>query len=151
MEPQNHKTIFCLCVDNLGVNYFNKYDTDHLLESLKNHYAISTDWEGHNYLGLTTYCIYNEEYMDTPMPEYVEKVLDWLQHTNPKIPQYSPHHWTVPGHGKILLMAPNPDGRNIIDKEINNRIQSVDGTILYYARSVDQTMLRAINEILWVQ
>ena len=42
------KTNFCLCVDDFGVKYFSKYDANHLLNSLKNYYAISTDWEGHN-------------------------------------------------------------------------------------------------------
>ena len=39
-----------LCVGNCGVKYFNKNDADHLLESLKKYYAISTDWEGCNYM-----------------------------------------------------------------------------------------------------
>ena len=34
-----------------------------------------------------------------------------------------------------------------IDKKITNRIQSIVGTLLYYARSVDPTMFPAINEI----
>ena len=55
------KTKLCLCVDDFGVKYFFKYDTNHLLDSLKKHYAISTDWEGRNYLGLTIYWNYSEE------------------------------------------------------------------------------------------
>ena len=65
MEPQayyripfktrqwNHKTrrtIVFLYVDDFGVKHFNKYDADHLLESLKKYYVISTNLEGHNYL-----------------------------------------------------------------------------------------------------
>ena len=51
-----HKTkrkYFFLCVDDFGVKYFTKDDANHLLYSLKNHYEISTDWEGRNYLILT--------------------------------------------------------------------------------------------------
>ena len=47
------RTKFCLCVDDFGKKYFTKDDANHLLNSLKKHYAISTDWEGGNYLGLT--------------------------------------------------------------------------------------------------
>ena len=36
-------TKYCLCVDDFGVKYFTKDDANHLLYSLKNHYAISTD------------------------------------------------------------------------------------------------------------
>ena len=137
-------------MDDFKVKYFNKDDAELHLESLKNYYEISTDWEGHNYLGLTIYWNYNEEYVDISMPEYVKKALDRLQHLKPKISQYTPHNWTVPDYGKILHMAPYPDEINLIDKKGTNRIQYILGTMLYYDRSVDPTMLRAINEILRV-
>ena len=52
---------------------------------------------------------------------------------------------------KRLQMAPDPDKSDILDKKATKRIQSIVGTMLYYAWSVDPTMLRAINEILRVQ
>ena len=84
------------------------------------------------------------------MPEYMKKALDILQHTNPKQPQYAPHCWTVPVYGKRPQMAPDPDNSDIIDNKYTKRIQYIVGTMLYYARSVDTAMLRAINEILQV-
>ena len=36
----------CLCMDDFGVKYFSTDDADHLLKSLKNHYAVLTDWGG---------------------------------------------------------------------------------------------------------
>ena len=85
------------------------------------------------------------------MPEYVKKALDRLQHPKPKRPQYAPHFWTVPAYGKILQIVPDPDYSNLLDKKATNIIQSIVGTMLYYGRSVDPTMSRAINEILRVQ
>ena len=79
-------------MDDFGVKYFSKDDANRLLNSLKNHYAISTDWEGRNYLGLTIYWNYSEEYVNIPIPDYVRKALDRLQHPKPKRPQYDPHH-----------------------------------------------------------
>ena len=58
----SHKTReikFCLCVDDFGVKHFSKDDAINILDSLKKHYAISTDWEGRNYLGLTIYWNYS--------------------------------------------------------------------------------------------
>ena len=46
------------------VKYFSKDDADHLLNSIKNHYAISIDWQGRNYLGLTIYWNYKKIYVD---------------------------------------------------------------------------------------
>ena len=81
----------------------------------------------------------------------MKKVMDILQHHNPKRPQYAPHLWTVPKYGKILKMAPDPEDSNLLEKKATKIIQSTVGTILYYARSVDTTMLREINEISQVQ
>ena len=81
------------------------------------------------------------------MPDYVSKVLNRLQHPKPKRPQYAPHFWSVPAYGKRLQMAPDPDKRNIFDKKATKRIQSIVGTMFYYARSVNPMMLRVINEI----
>ena len=78
-------------MDDFGVKYFIKDDANHLLDSLKKHYAISIDWEIHNYLEFTIDWNYSKEYVDTLMPEYVKKALDRLQYPNPKIPQYAPH------------------------------------------------------------
>ena len=37
------KTKTKLCVGDFGVKYFSKYDANHLINSLKKHYVISTD------------------------------------------------------------------------------------------------------------
>ena len=81
------------------------------------------------------------------MPEYVKKALDRIQHPRPNRPQYAPHRWTVPSYEKILQMAPDPDDSKIIDKKSTKIIQSIVGTMLYFSRSVDPTILQAINEI----
>ena len=46
---------FCLCVDDLGINYFLKEDTDHLLISLHSNYRISVNWEGKKLLWFNTW------------------------------------------------------------------------------------------------
>ena len=47
---KTRRTKFFLCVDDFGGTYFNKDDSDHLLEPLEKHYAISIDWEVCNFL-----------------------------------------------------------------------------------------------------
>ena len=41
---KTRKTFFCLCADDFGIRYFSKDDANHLLNYLKKHYGISTDW-----------------------------------------------------------------------------------------------------------
>ena len=48
-------------------------------------------------------------------------------------------------------MAPYPDNSNLLDKKSTKIIHSIVGMMLYYSRSVDPTMLQAINEISRVQ
>ena len=48
-------------------------------------------------------------------------------------------------------MAPDPDKSNLLDNKSTKIIQSIVGTFLYYARSVDPKMLQEINEISRVQ
>ena len=76
----------------------------------------------------------------------MRKALDRLQHPKPRRLQYEPHCWSVPTYGKSLQMTPYPDESDIIDKKSNKIINSIVGTMLYYALSVDPTMLRAIQE-----
>jgi hypothetical protein len=44
--------IFLLVVDNLGVQYTSRIDTEHLIATLKRMYEVTTDWTGTKYLGL---------------------------------------------------------------------------------------------------
>ena len=127
---RNRKRNFCFCVDHFGVKYFTKDDANHLLDSLKRHYAISTDWEGYNKLGLTIDWRYSKGYFDISMPEYVEKMLDRLQHSRPKRHQYTLHHSTIPRYVKRLQMAPDPDDSELLEDKSTKRIQSIVVTML---------------------
>ena len=147
-EHNIRRTKLCLCVDDFGVKYFTKYDANHLLDSLKNHYAISTDWEGCNHLGLKIDWNHSKGYVGILMPEYVKKALDRLQHPKPKIPKYAPHLWTILSYGIRLKMTPDPYNSNTLDKKSNKRMQSILGTMIYYAQLVDTMILREINKIL---
>ena len=61
LAQNTRETKSFLCVDNFGVKYFSKDDVNHLLDSRKKYYAISADWEGHNYLKFTVYWNYSKE------------------------------------------------------------------------------------------
>ena len=114
---RTRKTLFGLCVDNFCVICFSKYDADHVINYLRKHQAVSTDWQGRNYLGLEIDWNYKEVYVDILIPEYVTKALECLQHPEPKRPQYAPHLWTVTAYGKRLHMAPAPYESELINKK----------------------------------
>ena len=39
----SRKTVFCLCVDDFGVKYYNVDDANHLLDALRKSYKITVD------------------------------------------------------------------------------------------------------------
>ena len=80
------------------------------------------------------------------MPGYITSTLEWLQHPKPKQPQHAPQQWTQPAYGQKLQLAPI-DETPKLEKNGIHFVQSCVGSLIYYARAVDATMLPAINEI----
>ena len=148
-KHMSRPTKFCLCVDDFGIKYYSKEDAQHLLDSLSNHYKITTDWEGQNYCGLTLDWHYNEGYVDLSMPKYVKDSLKRLQHVPKVYPQYSPHVHTPIQYGTkgTRQYATAPDLSPPLDPKGTTHIQSVAGSFLYYGRALDHTILPALNEL----
>ena len=143
---KTRKTKFCLCVDDFGIKYFSKHDAEHLLQALKSFYAISTDWSGTNYCGLTMNWNYKQGYVDVSMPDYVSKQLNKYQHPKPVKAQYAPHKWSVPSYGKTTQQI-QIDTSAPLDEKGKKLIQSIAGAFLYYGRAVDPTILPALTAI----
>ena len=81
------------------------------------------------------------------MPGYIEKALQRFDHTRPRRLQNSPHQHVIPTYGaKAQYAEPDPP-RTLLNKEGQKYIQAVTGTLLYYSRAVDPTMLVALNAI----
>jgi hypothetical protein len=140
-------TVFTLCVDDFGIKYNHKDDADHLINTIKKYFKCSLDWEGKNYLGLTLNWDYAKRCVDISMPGYIAAALHKFQHKKPAKPQDAPHTWTRPTYGqKVQFAAPASNASLLSPKDIK-RVQSINGTLLYYARAIDPTMLVALNEI----
>ena len=147
------RTAFCLCVDDIALKYYNKEDLAHFLTALKNHYDYHMDHEGMNYIGLTLDWNYQQGYVDISMPTYIPKLLAKLNHPRPKKPQYSPHEhylvkYTKKGERQLTRAT---DTTPLLDKKETTRIQSIVGALLYYGRSIDNTILPALNDIAMFQ
>ena len=144
-------TRFCLCVDDFGIKSFSQKDTDHLLNALQSSYKISVDLTGSNYCGLRLDWNYEKGFIDISMPGYIKKLLHKLQHVTRKQPQYAPHQWTLPAYGKKRQFAKVAPQLPTLNKKETKRVQMIVGSLLYYSRAVDPTLLPAINEIAAVQ
>ena len=81
------------------------------------------------------------------MPGYIKAALLKYQHPEPRKPQHAPHKWDKPQYGQTTQYAKPVDKTLKLDAEGIKHTQKVIGTLLYYARAIDRTMLMAINAI----
>jgi hypothetical protein len=75
------------------------------------------------------------------MPGYITTMLHKYQHPPSKRPQYAPHTWTEPAYGQRIQYAPAPDEIAATSAADITCAQGIIGTLLYYARSVDLTLI----------
>ena len=147
---KSRKTVFILCVDDFGIKFFDEDDKNHLLNALKENYKVTIDETGCNYLGYTIDWNYDKGYVDIDMHKYIPKARKRFQHPDPKSPQHAPHKWTQPAYGSKVQYA-KEDTSPKVGKAAIKEVQSINGTILFYARAMDPTLLPACNEISYQQ
>ena len=75
------------------------------------------------------------------MPGYIAKALLKFQESPTVRPQDAPHAWTAPVYGKHTQLTPPPDLTTRLTAAGITRLQEVIGTLLYYARAIDSTLL----------
>ena len=138
---------FTLVVDDFGIKSIDPADVQHLLSALREQYEITHDPTGSLYCGLTLAWNYDTRYVDVSMPGYVTKALKRFCHPHPQKPQHSPHRWEIPAYGQKTQYAPIELDLPPLPPAALTRVQQVVGTLLYYARAIDSTMLVALNSI----
>jgi hypothetical protein len=80
------------------------------------------------------------------MPGYVANVINKFQHNNPKHPQHTPFKYITPVHG-AKNQYETRDKRPTLSANQFTNIQNITGSVLYYARAVDPTIVMPVNGI----
>ncbi len=139
---------FTLVVDDFGVKYVGKDHADHLIASIKCTYKkLTEDWTGSLYCGILLDWDYVGRTVDISMPGYIKKKLQEYQHSLPKRIQNCPYS-PEPKRFGVDAQAPiETDETAVLDAKGIKRIQQIVGSILYYARAVDMTVLMALSSI----
>lgn len=137
--------IFALVVDDFGIQYTRDQDAQHLIQTLEQHYKLSIDWTGRLFCVISLEWDYTKCTVRLAMPGYITQALQRFDHIIHKH-QDSPHQHNPPTYGK-----PGPpivdDTTPLISHDRQKKIQAVIGTLLWYARTVNPTMLTAISSI----
>jgi hypothetical protein len=81
------------------------------------------------------------------MPGYLEKAFTRFKHEAPEKIQNSPHPHVIPQYGAKTQYPKDNNESPRLSKEETKYVQAVAGTLLYYARAVDPTILTALSSI----
>jgi hypothetical protein len=144
-----HKTrpiAFSLVVDNFAIIYVGKQHADHLQNALLKSYELTTNWVAKVYLDTTLKGNYKNRTCDISMHGYVSNILSKFQHDAPKHPQHNLSRYVTPVYGAKTQYATKDETPPLTTKQCL-AIQKVTGSVLYYARAVDPTVLMPLNDI----
>jgi hypothetical protein len=139
---------FALVVDDFGIEYTNKADAQYLLDALDHHNeAVSKDWNGSIFCGISLKWDYKNRTVDLSMPGYINKVLHKFQHRKPTRLVNQPHKHVEPTYGAKVQYAEEPDDSRKLNKDEISEIMQIVGSLLYYAQTIDSTLLVALSDI----
>ena len=137
---------FSFVVDDFGIKYVGKEHADHLIKCLKEKCKLTEDWTGNLYCGITLDWNYEARTLDISMPGYIKKQLLKYKHIMQRI-QYCPYSPEPKKYGADAQSPlPTDETRKLTDAEIKE-VQKIVGSILYYARAVDLTVLMVLSTI----
>jgi hypothetical protein len=124
-----------------------KEHVDHQIWCIKQKYELTKDWTGDLYYSMKLDWDYDARTLDILMPGYIKKFLQKYKHRMPAKPQHCPYS-PAPKQDGTKAQSPLPiDISPKLSPEEIKRIQCIIGSILYYARAVDITILMAFSSI----
>jgi hypothetical protein len=138
---------FTLVFDNFGVKYVQQEDINHLIKCDKSKYELTADWTGDQYCVIRLKWDYKLHTLDISMPGYIQNQLQKYKHASPPCPQHCPNasmpkqYGSEAQHPLTLDMSPP-----LFDGDVKN-VQQVIGSILYYAHTIDLTVLMELSTI----
>jgi hypothetical protein len=79
------------------------------------------------------------------MTGYIKAAFHKYQDAAPTHPEHAPHTWNPPIYGaKTQYVEDQTTSPALSDKDVN-KLQQLTGTLLYYTRAVDPTLIMPIN------
>ena len=76
-----------------------------------------------------------------------QKTLQTYLDKRPKRPQHAPHAWTAPSYGSKVQLTPPADNSEQLDAGGLARIQRIIGTLLFYGRAINSTLVVALGTL----
>lgn len=156
-KHETRNITFALVVDDFGIkDICTTQDRKHLLDCLREKYAITVDDGGTSYLGFTLLWDYHpsggrRRSVTLSMPKYVKKALQRFGIATPDRKVHSPGGWERPQYGAASQLSPAGDTSPLLPPAEQTRIQQIIGVFLYYARVLDLTLLCRVTQLASMQ
>ena len=138
---------FCLIVDDFGVEYVGIEHFDYLLNLLKKFHGVQFNMAGDKLAGISIQWDYPRKRCRLSMPGYIDNLLLKFKHPRPTKPRLSPYACIPISYGAKTQLTPEVDTSALLDDKRKHRIQEIVGSLLYYARAVDNKLLVALSAI----
>ena len=122
----------------------------HFLQTLRKLYTVKVDYQGSRYLGMDIHIDRRNRHVTLAMPGYVAKLLKRVRPKNIKGAR-TPSKYFAPNYQRSTSQTATVDSSPLASAAQQKELQVVVGTLLYYARSVDPSILTAVHELGSVQ
>jgi hypothetical protein len=141
---------FAVVVDDFAVVWSSSQAMQHFLATLRRLYTIKVDHQGLKYLGLDIAINRNQRHVTLSMPGYIAKLLKRVRPNGIKGAN-TPSTYSPPNYKNSRSQTATVDTSPMASPSQQHELQVVVGTLLYYARTVDPTILTAVHELGSVQ
>ena len=111
---------------------------------LDQHYKITTDWSGKQYIGITLDWDYKQQQVHLSMPGYIKKILQQFQHQQQRN-QTTPYPCAPIQYGVKTQYANRESSSPAVDNNITKLIQQVCGKFLFLGQAVNSTLCRPMS------
>ena len=141
---------FALVVDDFAVVWSSSTAMNHFLGTLRKLYTVKVDYQGQKYLGLTIHIDRPHRHVTLSMPGYIARLLKRVRPQGIKGAS-TPSIYSPPNYKSPRAQTATVDASPLASASQQHELQVVVGTLLYYARTVDPSILTAVHELGSVQ
>jgi hypothetical protein len=141
---------FALVVDDFAVAWKGKENIKHFIQTLRKMYTVKVDWKGSKYLGMDIAIDRVRRHVTLSMPGYIAKLLRRVRPQGVKTAR-TPSIYHPPNYKSPKAQTATVDSSPLATTLQQKELQIIVGTLLYYARTVDPSILTAVHELGSVQ
>ncbi len=105
---------------------------------------MKVDYQGSRYLGMDIYIDRRNRHVTLAMPGYIAKLLKRVRPHGIKGAR-TPSKYVTPTYQRSTSQTATVDSSPLVSTAQQKELQVVVGTLLYYARSVDPSILTAVH------